>query len=146
MDLYDLPGVGDVVPMSIGLPAVGDNLNQDASGGRLWNMSNALPVGLDVEFRLFVFDQVIFLRLQVDACVFNRLVLIAPGDFDGDAGSRRLRGRFFGRGGLLRADGSAGRVKYQGEAKRTREPEKLHGVSQVCWLEIARGSSSARNR
>src|ERR1700740_753649 len=109
MNLDDLPGVGDVVPMPVGLPAICDNLNEDATKGRLWNMSDALPVGLDVEFRLFVFDQVIFLRLQVDAGVFNGLVLVAPGDFDCDAGNRRRRGRFFGRRGLLRAGGSTGR-------------------------------------
>jgi len=56
MNLYDLPGIGDVVPMAEGFPTFGDNLNEDAAGGRLWNMGNALHVGLDVDFRFFVLN------------------------------------------------------------------------------------------
>ena len=56
MNLDDLFGVGDVVPVPVGLPAFRDNLNEDAADGRLRNMGDALHVGLDVEFGLFVFD------------------------------------------------------------------------------------------
>jgi len=56
MNLDDLPGVGDVVPVAVGLPAFRNNLNEDASDGRLRNVGNTLHVGLDVDFGLFVFD------------------------------------------------------------------------------------------
>jgi hypothetical protein len=56
MNPDDLLGVGDVVPVPVGLPAFGDNLNEYATDRRLWNMGDALQVGLDVDFRLFVFD------------------------------------------------------------------------------------------
>ena len=56
MNLYDLLGIGDVVPVPVSLPAFRDNLNEDASCGRFWNVGNALHVGLDVDFGLFVFD------------------------------------------------------------------------------------------
>jgi len=56
MNLDDLPGIGDVVPVPVGFPAFRDNLDEDASDGRLWNVGDALHVSLDVDFRLFVFD------------------------------------------------------------------------------------------
>ena len=56
MNLYDLLGISDVVPVPVGLPAFRDNLNEDASCGRFWNVGNALHVGFDVDFGLFVFD------------------------------------------------------------------------------------------
>ncbi len=56
VNLDDLLGIGDVVPVAVGLPAFRDNLNEDAADGRLRNMGDALHVGLDVEFGLFVFD------------------------------------------------------------------------------------------
>ncbi len=56
MNLDDLLGVGDVVPVAVGLPAFRNNLNENASDGRLRNVGDTLHVGLDVDFRLFVFD------------------------------------------------------------------------------------------
>ena len=56
MNLYDLLGIGDVVPVPVGLPTFRDNLNEDASHRWLWNVGDALHVGLDVDFGLFVFD------------------------------------------------------------------------------------------
>ncbi len=56
MNFDDLPGIGDVVPVAVGLPAFGDNLDEDASHGRFGNVRDALHVGLDVDFSLFVFD------------------------------------------------------------------------------------------
>ena len=56
MNLDDLLGIGDVVPVAVRLPAFRDNLNEDASDGRLRNVGDAFDVGLDVDFRLFVFD------------------------------------------------------------------------------------------
>jgi len=90
MNLYDLPGIGDVVPVAVRFPTFGDNLNEDATGGRLWNMGDALHVGLDVDFRFFVLDQTIFVRFEIDAGVFDGLVSVAAGDFDGE--TRNLRG------------------------------------------------------
>src|SRR5512135_2972290 len=49
MIFHDLLGVGDVVPVAVGFPAFGDNLNEDTSDGRLRNVGNALNVGLDVD-------------------------------------------------------------------------------------------------
>ncbi len=56
MNLDDLLGIGDVVPVAVGLPAFRDNLNEDASQRRFGNVGDALHVGLDVDFGLFVFD------------------------------------------------------------------------------------------
>lgn len=56
MNLYDLLGIGDVVPVPVGLPTFRDNLNEDAAHRRLWNVGDALHVGLDVEFGFFVFN------------------------------------------------------------------------------------------
>ena len=116
MNLDDLLGIGDVVPVPVGFPAFRDNLNEDASCRRLWNMGDALHVGLDVDFGLFVFNEAIFLSFEIDAGVFNRLIPVAPGDFDCETGNRRRRRSFLGRRGLLRAGGSAGRAEDQGKA------------------------------
>ena len=115
MNLYDLPGIGDVVPMTVGFPTFGDNLNEDAAGGRLWNMGNALHVGLDVDFRFFVLDQTILLRFEIDAGVFNGLVGVAAGDFDSETRNLRGGGRFFRRRGLLRRHGNARGKEEQSE-------------------------------
>jgi len=56
VNLDDLLGVGDLVPMSVGLPAFRNNLNQHAADGRLGDVRDALHVCLDVEFGFFVFD------------------------------------------------------------------------------------------
>jgi len=56
VNLDDLLGIGDVVPVAVGLPAFRDNLNEDASQRRFGNVGDALHVGLDVDFGLFVFD------------------------------------------------------------------------------------------
>lgn len=56
MNLYDLLGIGDVVPVAVGLPAFRDNLDEDAPDGGLRNVSDTLHVGLDVDFSFFVFD------------------------------------------------------------------------------------------
>lgn len=56
MNLDDLLGIGDVVPTAVGLPTLRYDLNENAAGGRLRNVSDALHVGLDVDFGLFVFD------------------------------------------------------------------------------------------
>ena len=108
MNFHDLLGVGDVVPVAIGFPAFGDNLNEDTSDGRLRNVGNALDVGLDVDFGFFVFDQAIFVSLEIDAGVFDRLILIAAGNFNGETRNGGLRGRLFGRSGLLRERNRAG--------------------------------------
>jgi hypothetical protein len=56
MNLDDLLGVRDVVPVPVSLPAFGNNLNEDASCRRFGNVGDALQVGLDVYFGFFVFD------------------------------------------------------------------------------------------
>ena len=56
MNFDDLLGVGDVIPMSVGLPAFRDHLNQHAADRGLWDAGKALHVGLDVQFGFLVFD------------------------------------------------------------------------------------------
>jgi len=127
MNLDDLLGIGDVVPVPVGLPAFRDNLNENTSRRRLGNMGNTLHVGLDVEFRLFIFDQSIFLCLEIYAGIFNRLVGVAAGDFDREAGNGSGRRRLLWRRGLLRARGGASREENQNKTSQSREPGKLHG-------------------
>src|SRR5580700_7728788 len=107
MNLDDLLGIGDVVPVPVGLPTFRDNLNEDAPDGRLRNVGDALHVGLDVDFRLFVFNQMIFLRLEIDAGVLNGLVRFAAGDFDGETRNWRRGWCFFLGRSLLRGRRSA---------------------------------------
>ena len=54
VDLHRLLKIGDVVPTPVGLPAVGNHLNQNAAGRRIGNVGNTLHVRLDVLLRLFV--------------------------------------------------------------------------------------------
>ena len=56
MNFYDLLSVGDVVPVAVGLPAFRNNLDEDAADGGLWNVSDALHVGFDVDFGFLVLD------------------------------------------------------------------------------------------
>ena len=116
MNLDDLLGVGDVEPVPVSLPAFRDNLNEDASHRWLWNVGDALHVGLDVDFGLFVFDQTILLRFEIDAGVFDGLVGVAAGDFDSETWNGCWSGRLFWRRGLLRGRGSAYREKEKSKA------------------------------
>ena len=99
MNLDDLLGIGDVVPLSIWLPTLGDHLNEHAADRWLRKMGDAVFVGLDVLFRLFIFDEVVLLGLDVDAGIIHRLIGITTGDFDGEAGDRS--GIFLWRSALL---------------------------------------------
>src|SRR5690348_10213541 len=57
MNFNNLLGIGDVVPLSVGLPAFRDNLNQNFSQGRIGNVRDALAVRFDVQLELLVFPK-----------------------------------------------------------------------------------------
>src|SRR5271157_6457305 len=48
VNLDGLFGIGDVVPVPIRFPAVGDDLDQDAAETNVGNVRNALLIGFDV--------------------------------------------------------------------------------------------------
>ena len=101
MNLDDLFGIGEVVPVAVGLPAFGDDLDQHTALRRVGNVGKPLHVGFHVDFGFFVFDQVIFFGFDVDAGVLDGLVGIAAGDFDGEARNGSGRRSCFGWSGLL---------------------------------------------
>lgn len=127
MNLDDLPRIGDVVPMAVGLPAVGDDLNEHATHGRLGNVRNALEICFYVFLGLFVFDEMGFFGFDVNAGVLDRFVGVAAGDFDGEPGDRSESRRLFRGRGLLRAGRQAGRENEENEGEPANESEKWHG-------------------
>jgi len=97
MDFDDLLLIGDVMPVAVGFPAFGDDLNEDATGGCCRNVSDAAWIGFDVDFGFFIFDEVLVESFYVDAGVLHRLVGVAARDFDGETwdGSGSLGRRSF---------------------------------------------------
>jgi len=97
MNLDGLLRVGNVVPVPVGFPALGNDLDQHAAQGCIRHMRNASLIGLDVDLEFFVLEGVLFEGLDVDAGVFHGLIGVAARDFDGQAIERRgglvLRGR-----------------------------------------------------
>lgn len=47
-NLDNLVRIGDVVPATVSLPAIGNYLNESAAERRVWNVSGAFAVGFDV--------------------------------------------------------------------------------------------------
>src|SRR5690349_11978431 len=54
MNLNDLLGIADVVPLSVGLPTFCDNLNQHFAERWIGNVRDTLAVGFHVQFELLV--------------------------------------------------------------------------------------------
>lgn len=120
MNLDDLIGILDFVPAAVGLPAFGDDLNQDFAERRIGNVSDPFAIGLDVELGLLVLKELAFFDiLHIDAGVLNGLMVFATSNFHGETIVALLaRGfRFHGSGlGGLRAS-----ERRKGQKKRQRE-------------------------
>lgn len=99
-NLDNLVRIGDVVPATVSLPAIGNNLNESAAEGRVRNVGGTFAVGFDVQFDfLILLDGVLLDIFYIDAGIFHGLGLVAGGHFDGEAGRLiglcgGLRGRF----------------------------------------------------
>ena len=101
MNRNRLLGIGDVIPVAVGFPAVGDDLDQHAAEGDIRQMSDTFLIGLYADLGLLVLDAAFLDRLQVDAGVFDGLVGLATGDFNGEAIGRSGSGVFWRRRILL---------------------------------------------
>lgn len=112
MDLDGLLRIGDVQPAAVRFPAFGQHLNQNAAHGRVGNMGDTFAIGLDVQFQRFVFlDGMLFDVFDINAGVFDGLLFIAAGDFNGDT----VLGIDFGCGGSG-LGGRSGRILRDGVA------------------------------
>jgi hypothetical protein len=91
----NLSRVCDVIPASVGLPTVGNNLDESAADWRVRNTRNAFAICFDVQFDFLVLPERALLDiLHVDAGIFNGHGLVAASHFDRQAaGSRSLRRR-----------------------------------------------------
>src|SRR5271168_3535915 len=121
--------VGDVVPAAVRLPTLGDNLHKSAAERSFGDVRDAIAVGLNVQFELFVLlDDMLFDVFDVDACVFNGNGFFATGDLDRQAvglrgRSGRLRGR---RRGILSGDANGGRCEKNQYETWKFWPRKVH--------------------
>src|SRR6266853_759565 len=101
MDFNGLLRVSDIEPPSVGLPSFCDNLNQNSSERRVWNVGDALTTGLHIHFQFLVFPyRALFDKFHVHAGVLNRNTLLAARHFNGDARLHVARGSgslWFGR-------------------------------------------------
>lgn len=73
MNFDDLMRIRDVVPATVGLPTLGNNLNKSATERRIRNMGDAFAIGFDVQLNLLILSEGALLDvLHIDACIFNR--------------------------------------------------------------------------
>ena len=133
MNLDDLFRIGDVVPLSVGLPTFGHHLNQNTAQRWLGKVGDAIFVCFDVLFRFLVLDEVVLFGFDVDAGIVNGFVSIATSDLDGEAGDR---GRiFFWRSALLGENQRARGSEEKTDGSTTKGLENLHGGSKLSSLE-----------
>src|SRR5579863_225848 len=81
MNFNGLPFFRQIVPMTVGLPAFCDNLDQDSP--QLWhgNVRGSILIGFDVQLRdLVFFDFALFYVLYVDTGVHHRNIFFATSD------------------------------------------------------------------
>lgn len=88
MNRDGLLGIGDVIPVAVGFPAISDDLNENATERNIRNVGDALLIGLDADLGLLVLDAAFLVCLQVDAGVFDGFVGVATCDFDREAIAR----------------------------------------------------------
>jgi len=87
VDLDDLVRVSDVVPASVGFPAIGNHLNEGAAERRIRNVSDAIAIGFDVQFYFLILsDGPLFDIFDVDAGIFDGNRFVASGHFNGQLG------------------------------------------------------------
>ena len=126
MHFDDLLLVGDVVPVTVGFPAVGDDLYKNSPGGRFWNVRNTALISLDVDFGFFVFDKMLFESLDVDASVFDRFVGVAARHFDRQTRDGRGRWGFGRRSFVLLGLGEKRKERVQEESHQQKNTEEFH--------------------
>lgn len=129
MNFYDLVRVGDVVPASVGLPSISNNLNESAAKRRVGNVGDSFAIGFDVQFYFLILPQGALLDIfDVDAGIFNRFGLVAGGDFDRQLrGCIGLRGRLGRSSGLILCRNTKSGGKEKGEEKNSQlGPREYH--------------------
>ena len=110
-----------LVPFPVGLPTLGDDLNEDFTLRDFRGLRDALEVGLDVQLdQLALFRFGVLRELQVDAGIGYGLLIGASGELDTDTrllfvGQRRGSG-----GGGER--GEANRIREERCGKSERKP------------------------
>lgn len=89
MNLDRLSWIGDVEPTAVSFPAIGDDLDEHSAGLGVGNVSDSFTVGLDAQFQFLVLQQfALFDIFHVDAGIFDRNIIIAASDLDGDSAER----------------------------------------------------------
>lgn len=129
MNFYELVRVRDVVPSSVGLPTVGNNLNESAAERRVGNMSDPFAIGFDVQLYFLILPYgALFNIFHVDAGIFHGSRFVAAGDFDRQPGGFiGLPGSFGLSGGLILGRNTKSGGKEKDEEKNSQlGPRRYH--------------------
>ena len=128
MNFNDLMRIRDVVPATVGLPTLGNNLNKSATERRIRNMGDTFAIGFDVQLNFLILSEGALLDvLHIDAGIFNRGKRFAATHFDRQPrGFRSLGRRLRGRRILRRK--SKGRDERESKEKSSQSKPKMFHV------------------
>jgi hypothetical protein len=139
VNLDDLMRIRDVVPATVGLPTIGNNLNESPTERRIGNMGDAFAIGFDVQFYFLILSEGSLLYvLHIDAGILNGCRRFAATHLDRQPRGLGSLGRRLRRRRILRRK-SKSRDERESKEKSSRPKPKIFHVSVDSILNDKRG-------